>query len=660
MRPMVYLVSCIVLWASLINCAGATWSDCPRVQLAAQEGVDQLCQNTIAGANTVPLFQAMARLWLGRELPSANLMLRQAYRDLLDDAPTMTPELADANAKWQMRLWVRTYFLFNSRCGWFPGRLDIETEHLMHELLWNYAFSKSTVERADLRYVWFIQGSENHDLMDLSNAFLALQAIQYLPQYKDRPLRDGNVAADHVRAWTKYYRAYADERVARGLLVECASSIYGKYSIPELVNLADFADDAVVQRKMTMLLDVLWADWAVEQLDGVRGGGKSRVYQGKYSQFGDRDSYGQMAHVLLGNGSWTEGRHGHTNSGFVYCLATTRYRLPEIVRTLTDPDQRESYAYVSRRPAKMTGIAKLPDYLPHPCWYVLDPEDTRAVRYTYCTPDYVMGSWWVDPGLAESVIVKDGAYEWGNANYAALNAQNRWQGIIFRTGPNARVYPQCLTTAGREKDALQSVSNHQQIAVQHKNIMIAQANLGRKDIEAMRVFVADSVRECLIERDDWLMARVGDAYVAFKGVDPNTGATSLGEWDPEGYYRLQDWRAPVLIVADTATRFDSLDRFAENMASLRHELTQSVLTIRLRGSDEQAAVLSFDLEQRRLPAVNGRQIDLNPDRVYDCPYLQSDFGSGSVTIRCRDQAYVWNMGHNTIRAQVAGEDERTN
>lgn len=660
MRRFAWPTKCIALWLSLISYGAADWPDCPRLQLETQKGVDRLCQNTIAGANTVPLFQAMSRLWLDRELPEANRIIRQAYHDLLGDAPTMTPELADEKAKWQMRLWVRTYFLFNSRSGQSPGRLEPETERLMHELLWNYAFSKSTVNRAEPRYVWFIQGSENHDLMDLSNAFLALQAIQDLPEYRDRPLRDGKKAAEHVEAWTKYYTAYAHERVARGLMVECASSIYGKYAIPELVNMADFAGDAVLRRKMTMLLDVLWADWAVEQLDGIRGGGKSRVYQGKYSRLGDHDCYGQMADVLLGAGPWTKGKHSHTNSGFVYCLATTRYRLPEIVRSLVPPDQRGSYTCVSRRPAKMTGVDKLPDYVPHPCWYVLDPEDTRAVRYTYCTPDYVLGSWWVDPGLAESSIVKDGDYRWGNANYAAINAQNRWQGIIFRTGSNDRVYPQCFTSRRDKNSAVDSVANHQQIAVQHKNLMIAQANLARKDIKAMRVYVADSIRQRLVERDGWLMARVGDAYVAFQGLDPDTGATCPGQWEHQRYYRLDNWQAPVLIVADLATRFDTLDRFAEYMASVRHELAQDVLTLRFSDSDEQAAVMTMDLSQRSLPTVNGQPIDLDPPKVYDSPYLQSDFGSGLVTIRCRNEAYQWNMNDSTIRDQVARDEKRTN
>ena len=651
MSPM----KCLVLWLTLIVSTNANWPDCPRIQLDSQSTVDRLCENTIVGANSVPLFQAMSRLWLDRDLREANQLIRQAYHDLFAEAPRITPELADEKAKWQMRLWIRTYFLFNSHNGRFPDRLEPETERLMHELLWNYAFSKSTVDRADLRYVWFIQGSENHDLMDLSNAFLALQAIQDLPEYKVRPLRDGKTAAEHVAAWTEYYKAYADERVARGLLVECASSIYGKYTIPELVNMADFADDAVLHRKMTMLLDILWADWAIEQIDGIRGGGKSRVYQGKYSRFGDRDSYGQMAAVLLGQGTWTKGKHGHTNSGFVYCLATTRYRLPELVRSLVNPKQRGVYTYVSRRPAKMTGIDKLPDCNPHSCWYIFDPSDTRAIRYTYCTPHYILGTWWVDPNLTESSAVKDGDYEIGDANYAALNAQNRWQGIVFSTGPNDRVYPQCLTSRRDKNSRDVSISYHQQIAVQHKNLMIAQANLSRRDVQAMRIYVADTVRDKLAELDGWQIARVGEAYLAFRGIDPDTNTTSSGQWERENYYRLEDWRAPALFLTDTTVRFETLNQFAGYVSNLKHNIAKGMLTVRFTDSDNLPAELTIDLKQRSLPTVNGRPVDLNPPKVYDSPYLQSDFGTGRVTIRSREHAYLWNMNDNTIRAQTSKE-----
>jgi hypothetical protein len=111
MRPLHRLVCCTIVWASLTGRVGAAWEDCPRISLNAEVGVEWLCRNTMAGATNVPLFQAMARLWLKRDVPGANRTLRQAFHDLLDGAPRMTPELADANAKCQMRLWVRTYFL---------------------------------------------------------------------------------------------------------------------------------------------------------------------------------------------------------------------------------------------------------------------------------------------------------------------------------------------------------------------------------------------------------------------------------------------------------------------------------------------------------------------------------------------------------------------
>lgn len=588
----------------------------------------------------------MASLWLGRDLADANQMLRQAYRDLLDGAPDMTPELADSNAKWQMRLWVRTHYLFNSRSGWRRGRLDGETESLFHRLMWNFAFSKSTVDRADLQYVWFIQGSENHDLMDLSNAFLALQAIQDLPEYKDRPLRDGRTAADHVRAWRRYYKAYAVERVARGLMVECGSSIYGKYAIPELFNMADFAEDAVLRRKMTMLLDILWIDWAVEQLDGIRGGAKSRVYQGKYSRHGDRDSYRHMAGVLLGPGAWTDGKHSHTNFGYAYCLAMTRYRAPQIVRDLVDDDQRGSYAYVSRRPAKMANVKKLPDYLPHPCWYAMNPEDPRAVRYTYCTPDYVIGSWWVDPRLGESPIVKVGS---AKPLYAAIHAQNRWQGIILRGDPDARIYPQCLTKRRDRNDALYSVSNHQQVAVQHENVMIVQANVTRTDIEATRVYVPSCLRANLTEQSGWTITRLGNAYVAYQGVDRHTGGPSPGRWEHADYHRLDDWRSPVIITADTAPSVKSVEQFATQLANLQRNIQKDVLTVTFENAGRQLTQLRLDLTQRTLPEIDGRPINLSPVLGYDCPYLQSDFGSGIVTVHWQDSSYVWNIHDNTIR-----------
>lgn len=177
-------------------------TDCPRLVLDPTVTINLLAENTLTNQNHVPLFRAMSQLWLGRNVSEANATLIQAFKDLVGDTQTLTPEIADDQFKWQMRLWLRIYGMFNSYNGWFPGRLEPDTEAVFHELFWNYALAKSTVERADPRFIWFIQGSENHDLMDLSNAFLSLEFLQHVPQYANRPLRDGRNIGEHVNAWS--------------------------------------------------------------------------------------------------------------------------------------------------------------------------------------------------------------------------------------------------------------------------------------------------------------------------------------------------------------------------------------------------------------------------------------------------------------------------
>jgi hypothetical protein len=82
----------------------------------------------------------------------------------------------------------------------------------LQELFFLYGCGKSTVARANLKNIWHIQGSENHDTMDLSNAYLALQAVHELDAYKDRKLPDGHTPGEHVAAWATYYARYALER----------------------------------------------------------------------------------------------------------------------------------------------------------------------------------------------------------------------------------------------------------------------------------------------------------------------------------------------------------------------------------------------------------------------------------------------------------------
>ena len=624
-------------------------TECQKVRDAHGAFGRTLCQRTLDDENAGHLQFALSAMWLNERLDEANGRLRQAYDEILGGASEMTPELAGAEpVKWSMRMWLRIYYLFSSHGRATASYIEPGVEACLAELFWNYGCAKSTIERAQLKYVWHIQGSENHDMMDLSNAFLALQAVSQLPGYQSRSLPDGQTPAQHTQAWTAYYERYCEERAKHGLFVEIDSPTYGKWFLPELVNLSEFAEDAMLRRKAEMLLDLVWADWAVEQLGGTRGGGKTRCYHGKYAQRGSASSWRLMGRILTGQGDWFDAKGGQAN----YVLGTTNYRLPDVVIDLAlDTEGRGEYVYRSSRPAKMDRRAAqgCPPLRPGP-WYVLDTKDPRLVRYTYCTPDYILGSIWVDPALG----VAHRPDENGGEAYAAISAQNRWQGIVFRTSPDARVYPQCIGEAHGDH----TPTFNQHLAVQHENVMIVGKNpYASHTLPGMRVFFSDGMKERLARRDGWLFLEEGGAFLAVRVLSME-GPEEPFEWDDGNWLRLINEYAPVVFVAGRSSAHTNLEGFMEYVGTHIWTSDEAGISYRFEDRSGEDCVLHMGLGDGSLPEVDGRPISLRVPRVYDCPYLFREGKSITVRMHRRKLTLDFHTGTVTTLCPFAGTATR--
>lgn len=262
-----------------IPCACAE-SEFDRIRRVHGENANRLFESVLQSPKIPPLQGGFAHLWLNRDLEEGNRMIRVAHQAIITNeggTDVMTAEIASSeHVKWQMRTWNRIYHLFNGRSESHPGRLDKETQAMIEEMFWLYVSRMSRFERAAPQHVMAIHGSENHEMMHYGNALLALQAIKDLPAYKDRKLPDGRSAQEHYGAWNAYYKLYCVERAKRGLLIEIFSG-YGKYTMPELLNMRDFSEDPALRRKMENLLHLIWTDWALAQVIGVRGGGRLRM-----------------------------------------------------------------------------------------------------------------------------------------------------------------------------------------------------------------------------------------------------------------------------------------------------------------------------------------------------------------------------------------------
>lgn len=599
---------------------------------------------TLAYPEAGDLQFALSALWLNERTGEGNDRLRKWFQtghrtdeplqQLLAEPEPFPEELARAlgGVKWSARTWLRIYYLFAEESAFFPGRLEADVQEKLEALCWAYGNSQSTLERADPRYVWAIQGSENHDMMDLSNAFLALQAIQEHPLYRQRELADGHPPREHVTAWASYYWLYARERASRGLFVEIGSPIYGKHFLGELFNMHDFAEDDALRERIGRLLDVTWADWAVDQLAGVRGGGKTRAYFGHYAERGTSDSWFTMGNFLFerpteGQLNWAA-RHGQVE----FMIATSGYQLPEVVADIAlDEEGRGEFEYISRRPAKMLRPDEIRDTPPlrEGTWYQMDPEDSRLVRYSYVTPDYVLGSLWIDPSLGTAFRVDPDLELTEEGNYAAISSQSQWQGIVFSTDPNARVFPQCEGEQARDR-----VNYQQHVAVQHENVLLVQKHRKAQSAGPMRVFFGPGMKERLLERDGWLYLQEGNAYLAVGILDQPGRLERPYRWEGKHWVYPKDEYTPLAFVAGRTARHENLEDFIDYVSTHQHSLAGGKITYSLPGSETETVTLALYQEtEEKLPEVNGQPIELSPKQVYDSPFLSADYGSPRVTIR---------------------------
>src|SRR5690606_36305966 len=87
-----------------------------------------------------------------------------------------------------------------------------------------------------------------------------------------RAERGDFVASDHYEAWAEFMKSYLRERAGRGFFLEKSSPTYMRYSVSFIQDLHDYVEDPELKKLSGMFLDLIWAEWAQDELAGQRGG----------------------------------------------------------------------------------------------------------------------------------------------------------------------------------------------------------------------------------------------------------------------------------------------------------------------------------------------------------------------------------------------------
>ena len=480
--------------------------------------------------------------------------------------------------------YMRILCFFGAEGQRTPGLLTAETEAAMKQVVFDWIRPNelsewgglSRVDEVTPDHVWEIWGSENHDLIKKTMTYLGSMLLMDDPEYQDRQYDDGHTPAEHYAAMNTYFKHWLRARALHGMWAELGSSTYQKYSYPNLFNLAELSQDAEVRELAKMLLDLSLIEEAQISINNRRGGGKSRGSIGSGLE--------PITEILFGDG----GGSTHTR-----VIEASAYTPPDIAFILYYHEPvPEPYAIYNRVIGEVA--ADWTNWNEEE-FYRLEP-DSALLNHVYRTPHYLMGGVLQEP----------------NRRYAAVSSQQRWAGVVFKD--HKAVYPDPEGANGlRWHDAYWGVA--------HQDVLIVQRTHRAYRTADMRVFFSEGLEK--VEEDGWIFADQGDAFIAVRILEGGY------VWE-ENRVILEEDFSPIIIQAGDVDSYDSFTDFRAQVsqAALTVEAEHLTYSSPLAGSP----VITFHTNQDpyTLPEIDGTPIELHPEKLYNGPFLQSEFGSGII------------------------------
>jgi len=530
--------------------------------------------------------------WLNEQNEAANRALVENADYYIDNVPAMKDR---DNFYWAADEICSMIELFGTNGRRTKGLITKETESKLFKMMWQYnkVFSKIAKAEYKVSKTWFVDESENHHIQRFSTYWHFAKFLKDIPEYNTLKFDDGFTAKQHYDAWTVYIRHWLTERAKKGLFVEMANESYGLETLKGVYNFFDYGE--VKTRDLTRkLLDLYWATWAEEQIAGVRGGSKNRVYPGKESKSG-RGEFWQMAWYYLGIGKQTP------LSRNLMTLVASSYRMPLVAMDIAlDVEGRGSYEIKQRRLGlAINGYHMNPDYR-------LRQDSGGLVRYSYCTPDFILGA------------AHFQARKW--QDWTLISSQNRWHGVIFAGDDDARIYPQCS-----KNNTYRSYNQHW--SVQSKGCMITQklSEGYAWDGEPMRVFFSNAGLSDMVEKNGWVFVQSKGAYTAVKCV--SKGYTWDNDVDGK-WLMCEEQLTPIIFEVARKSDYTSYEQFQDKVIS--HPLLFDGKTVTYQSTYND--MFLFNADYSALPQVNGKAVCLQPKLVFDSPFVKSVWNSGLVEI----------------------------
>ncbi len=505
--------------------------------------------------------------------------------------------------------------------------------------------------------------SENHQLMFAASEYLAGQRWP-----NETFTNDGRTGAEHMADARPRLLRWLNARLRYGYS-EWYSPVYYPHDVSPLLNLIDFAQDAELQRRAAMALDLLLFDLARLTHRGSFGVTAGRAYE-EHKWSGRNQSVGDLIEVLFG----TRGEfHDRASTAATPLVTSPGYRVPHVLLAIgVDKGKRfVDRARVStsfaEAPAEGIGFASLEDGV---FWWgmgaYMTPETIRLTRRMLDAydlwdnaafaimrplrpvPEALLPalSGTLSPISRGSVLSTARTYTFRNAaaqlssviDYRAGQVgfqQHAWQATLDL---DACVWTTAPGLAGRDgpgtwtgSSSLPQVTQVEDVALILYNPGLLQRVVFSPETHAWFPKAAfDEVRSSGL----WTFARKGEGYVALLSAGP-TVWTIGGPWaDKE--LRAGGYRNVWICQVGCADEDGTFDAFVQAIEQAPVQLVGAG-----NGSHDDPLSVSYQAPGLgRFEAAWGRPATLDGQPVhaqafprFDNPYAQQDWGDPVLEVR---------------------------
>ena len=455
--------------------------------------------------------------------------------------------------------------------------------------------------------VWDFHATENHAMM--GHVWLLLYS-----QIKGDE--------DEVAAVGKHIAERIREHARRGWH-EFYSPCYVEKEMGCMVLLREWADNPELRRLGDLMLDLLLAEHAVLNIDGVMGGPCRRAYG--YEPIG---SDGEMNH----NSQRDRMRSGIYSAAYIafgdaqphfygvlgsMCLASSGYVPPGLITRLAlAREKRGTYEFRARKPGDRMH-SRLPEGKKHP-----EDADFNGRVYCYATPDFILGS-------TQQV---EGVYEVTHGRNTTI-----YTALILPGSTRKMIYFEC----GQEGINV----------FQHKNVVT-----GRGD--TVRAYVASDELGEVSETGGLIFVNDASAFIALRSANGDYTWEDVDSPSVFGrYLKFGDPKSLFIMEVARPADYASFEAFKRDIMDSRVSLSDTgVLTYESCSAGiSGASSESFTIQCKpgAVPKVDGSPVDLASYPAIASPYVRSEWNSGIVKINFGEQTLTLDFNKTE---RISGED----